>query len=469
MARGKKKEELTLEEKLEQALVPVEEQPYEVPENWCWVRLKEICEFERGITFPASSKERVETEDNRACLRTANIQDELEIDDLIYVNKGFMKNNDSKLVRKNDIIMSTANSRELVGKVSYVHNVIKPMTFGGFLLNIRAKKVLNKYLFYRLKFEFLTGKFRGESTQTTNIANINTKTLGNCYIPLPPLQEQQRIVEQIESLFAKLDEAKEKVQEVIDGYAIRETTILQKAVSGELTKGWREKNGISKKAWKVISLKECGNWFGGGTPAKSKNVYWDGGTIPWITSKDMKDRLVEDSLLHITQEGVNHSSAQYCDKPAVLFVMRSGILRRILPVCMVRVPFTVNQDLKAVIPEKIQLEYMYWACTAYEKDIRENCMKSGTTVESIEAKKLFEYELPLPDEREQKVIVGVIENLMCKEESAKQLAVQILKRIDIMKKSILAKVFRGELGTNNLEEESSVKLLKQILEQRKIK
>ena len=243
MARGKKKEELTLEEKLEQALVPVEEQPYEVPENWCWVRLKEICEFERGITFPASSKERVETEDNIACLRTANIQDELEIDDLIYVNKGFMKNNDSKLVRKNDIIMSTANSRELVGKVSYVHNVIKPMTFGGFLLNIRAKKVLNKYLFYRLKFEFLTGKFRGESTQTTNIANINTKTLGNCYIPLPPLQEQQRIVEQIESLFAKLDEAKEKVQEVIDGYAIRETTILQKAVSGELTKGWREKNG----------------------------------------------------------------------------------------------------------------------------------------------------------------------------------------------------------------------------------
>ena len=125
----------------------------------------------------------------------------------------------------------------------------------------------------------MTGKFRGESTQTTNIANINTKTLGNCYIPLPPLQEQQRIVEQIESLFAKLDEAKEKVQEVIDGYAIRETTILQKAVSGELTKGWREKNGISKKAWKVISLKECGNWFGGGTPAKSKNVYWDGGTI----------------------------------------------------------------------------------------------------------------------------------------------------------------------------------------------
>ncbi len=144
-------------------------------------------------------------------------------------------------------------------------------------------------------------------------------------------------------------------------------------------------------------------------------------------------------------------------------------MRRILPVCMVKVPFTVNQDLKAVIPEKIQLEYMYWACTAYEKDIRENCMKSGTTVESIEAKKLFEYELPLPDEREQKVIVGVIENLMCKEESAKQLAVQILKRIDIMKKSILAKVFRGELGTNNLEEESSVKLLKQILEQRKIK
>lgn len=240
MARGKKKEELTIEEKLERALVLVEEQPYEVPGNWCWVRIKEICEFERGITFPASAKENEETKDNIACLRTANIQDELEIDDLIYVNKEFMKNNDLKLVRKDDIIMSSANSRELVGKVSYVRDLVKPMTFGGFVLNIRAKKVLSKYLFYLLKFQFLTGKFRGESTQTTNIANINTKTLGNHCFPLPPLEEQKRIVERIENLFAKLDEVEEKLEDSIRICNERRNAILQKAYSGALTEKWRQ-------------------------------------------------------------------------------------------------------------------------------------------------------------------------------------------------------------------------------------
>lgn len=77
MAKAKKKEALSLEEKLEQALVLVDEQPYKVPENWCWTRIREICEFERGITFPASAKEHELTEENIACLRTANIQEEL--------------------------------------------------------------------------------------------------------------------------------------------------------------------------------------------------------------------------------------------------------------------------------------------------------------------------------------------------------------------------------------------------------
>lgn len=177
----------------------------------------------------------------------------------------------------------------------------------------------------------------------------------------------------------------------------------------------------------------------------------------------MKEKWIEDSMLHITQAGVDNSSANYSDKPAVLFVMRSGILRRVFPVCMVKMPFTVNQDLKAVIPENIQQEYLYWVCTAYEKDIRDNCMKSGTTVESIEVKKLQDYEIPLPTEEEQIEIVRIIEELSGKEEAVKYLAEGIVDKIEMMKKSILAKAFRGELGTNNLDEENAVELLKRIV------
>lgn len=99
MARGKKAAKaLTLEEKLEQALVPEEEQPYVIPENWCWCRIGNISDMERGITFPASAKEYELTETNIPCLRTANIQEELVIDDLLYIDRNYIKNNSSKYV-----------------------------------------------------------------------------------------------------------------------------------------------------------------------------------------------------------------------------------------------------------------------------------------------------------------------------------------------------------------------------------
>ena len=174
MARAKKEAALTPEERLQAALVPDWEWPYKLPKNWCWTRIGMVSNFERGITFPAAAKEAAPTEDNIPCLRTANVQENLEIDDMIYVNRDFMKGNIAKLVRENDIIMSSANSRELVGKSSLVTHIPFPMTFGGFVLNIRAKEMSSKYLFYFLRHEFLAGKFIGESSQTTNIANINT-------------------------------------------------------------------------------------------------------------------------------------------------------------------------------------------------------------------------------------------------------------------------------------------------------
>lgn len=256
MARAKKEAALTPEERSQAALVPDWEWPYKLPENWCWTRIGMVSNFERGITFPAAAKEAAPTEDNIPCLRTANVQENLEIDDMIYVNRDFMKGNIAKLVRENDIIMSSANSRELVGKSSLVTHIPFPMTFGGFVLNIRAKEMSSKYLFYFLRHEFLAGKFIGESSQTTNIANINTTTLGNYEIPLPPLPEQQRIVDRIESLFAKLDEAKEKAQAVVDSFETRKAAILHKAFTGELTAKWREEHGVGMESWEQCSLSD---------------------------------------------------------------------------------------------------------------------------------------------------------------------------------------------------------------------
>lgn len=459
----KKKTALTIEERLQQALVPAEEQPYEVPENWVWVRLGDVCGFERGITFPSSAKQNERDDKNIPCLRTANVQDELELNDLIYVNKKYYKNNIDKLIRENDIIMSTANSRELVGKTSFVYKVEYPMIFGGFVMALRANKLLSKFLFYYLRLEFLLGRFRGESTQTTNIANISSSVLGEYIFPLPPLSEQQRIVERIEELFAKLDEAKERLQEVADSFAVRKAAILHKAFTGELTKQWRRKNGVSDESWEERKLGEVGSWLGGGTPSTSREEYWENGNILWITSKDMKSTVIEDTLMKVNEIGVKNSSANYIEKPALLVVMRSGILRRTFPVAMVKKPFTVNQDLKAIIPDEDDLEFLYWMLLSNEQRILNTCMKNGTTVESINSNALKDLTFKCPTLPEQHEIVRLIDDLLARERTAQQAAEQALASIDLMKKSVLARAFRGELGTNKASEASALELLRQVL------
>ena len=470
MAKAKKKEALSLEEKLEQALVLVDEQPYKVPENWCWTRIREICEFERGITFPASAKEHELTEENIACLRTANIQEELEVEDLLYVNKSYMKDNEAKLVRKDDIIMSSANSRELVGKASYVYDVNEPMTFGGFVLNIRAKKILSKYLFYMLRYEFLSGRFMGESTQTTNIANINTTTLGNYCFPLPPLAEQQRIVEQIESLFSKLDEAKDKAQFVVESYESRKKAILHNAFEGLYSAEWRKKNKCSIDDWRDTKINEVcipragyafdskkfttdgfqiirmGNLYAGKLDLSRSPVFYD--------RNDVDDSILKRSLVH--------------DGDILLTLTGTKYKRDYgYAVCIEGNPeLLVNQRILCLTPtEKIERDYLlYYLRSEIFRDIFFSNETGGVNQGNVSSKFVENIEIKLPSIDEQKEISRILRTVLDNEEQAKDTAEYVIEQIDIIKKSILAKAFRGELGTNNPEEESSIALLKEMLE-----
>ena len=186
---------------------PCDNSHYEnLPQGWVKLRLGDVCSFERGITFPSSAKCTIKQPGMIACIRTANVQDNLELDDLWYVGNEYIKGNTEKLVRKNDIIMSSANSRELVGKVSYVHDISEQTTFGGFVLNIRAKEgVLPFYLFLMLKNLYLKGYHLTIATQTTNIANLNTKILSNIEVLLPPLTEQKRIINSVTNILANIE------------------------------------------------------------------------------------------------------------------------------------------------------------------------------------------------------------------------------------------------------------------------
>ena len=460
MARGKKKETLTPEERLQAALVPESEQPYKVPRNWCWVRVSSVCEFERGITFPASAKEKEPTNTNIPCLRTANVQDELEIDDLIYVDKAYMKGNEAKLVQKDDIIMSSANSRELVGKTSYVHDVPFPMTFGGFVLTIRAKTIISKYLFYFLRLEFLSGHFMGESTQTTNIANINTTKLGGYALSCPPLAEQQRIVDRIESLFARLDEAKQKAQDALDSFETRKAAILHRAFTGELTAQWRKEHGVGMESWKEETLESvCYSIFDGDhmPPPKSEQG------IPFLVISNVNTG-------HLSFENTRFVPESYYEalsdtrKPEYGDVLYTLVGSYGIPVIVDREhPFCFQRHMALLKPKNIDSYYLWYILQSREMFEKATQIATGTAQLTVPIKGLRQLKFNCASANEQGEIVRILDDLLAKEQQAKDAAEGVLEQIDLIKKAILTRAFRGELGTNDPSEESAVELLKQVL------
>lgn len=452
----KKKTALTIEERLQQALVPAEEQPYEVPENWVWVRLGAVCSFERGITFPSSAKQSEKDEENIPCLRTANVQDELDLDNLIYVNKKYYKNNNDKLVREHDIIMSTANSRELVGKTSFVYNVDNPMIFGGFVMALRANRILSKFLFYYLRLEFLLGRFRGESTQTTNIANISSSALAEYTFPLPPLSEQQRIVERIEELFAKLYEAKERLQEVADSFAVRKAAILHKAFTGEL---------IGKQVTELVSLENLVDLIKIGPFGSSlhESDYIENG-IPLVNPKHIvQQRIVPQSKISISDEKAEELSS-YKLKENDIVLGRRGEMGRCAPISNREENWICGTGSMIIRLKKEYDAKLYSLILGSQATVTylENSAV-GSTLKNLNEKIVRKIPVPQFSSEEQHEIVRLIDDLLARERAAQQAAEQALASIDLMKKSILARAFRGELGTNKASEASALELLKQVL------
>jgi type I restriction enzyme S subunit len=490
------KQDYNAEELLEQALVPEDKQPYKVPENWVWTRINTICNFERGITFPASAKIDEMADGLIPCLRTANIQTQLVTDDLIYVDRSYIKNNLNKIVRLDDIIMSSANSRELVGKTSYVDFVDVEMTFGGFVLTIRAKKILSKYLFNMLRLEFLSGNFMGESTQTTNIANINTTILGNYAFPLAPLDEQQRIVDRIESLFVKLDQAKELAQNALVTFENRKSRITGMAIKGDLTQRWRANNN-RLNAEEELNVIKIGKKY---KYDINETVEFEiPNTWCWVRLGDLIELLADyhaNGSYEVLKENVElldipdyacmirttnfeknnfNSLMKYISKHAYEFMSKSklygdeilinkiGNAGSVYLMPRINRPASLAMNLFMLrLSEKVLPKYIYYHLTTVfsENDISQ--FVRGVTTKSIDKKSINSIKIALPPLKEQKEIVRILDRLLEKEQKAKELC-DVIEKFDLMKKAILSRAFRGELGTNDPGDESAVELLKSCL------
>jgi type I restriction enzyme, S subunit len=214
----------------------------ELPLGWKRVRLEDICQLVRGVTFPTTVKRYEYAPGAIACLRTTNVQRTTEWDDLWYIPEVHVKN-EEQFVQETDILISTANSYELVGKVSWVGKPPVRATLGAFISLLRAYSGVDPaFLFSQMSSDKVQQTIREMASTTTNISNVSGAKLKELNVCLAPIAEQVRIVAKLEELLSDLDAGVAELKAAQAKLGQYRQSLLKAAVDGSLTAEWRKKN-----------------------------------------------------------------------------------------------------------------------------------------------------------------------------------------------------------------------------------
>lgn len=443
MAKAKKQEK-PIEQRLEEALVLYEKTPYELPKNWCWVKLEDLTNITAGGT-PARNNHRYWDNGQIPWVKISDLSGKYVETTEERITQLGLDNSSAKIFKKGTILYTIFAT---IGEVAILN--IDAATNQA-IAGITCKEPYNlDYMYYVLLVlkDLLVSKAKGVAQ-----VNINQSILKETPIPLASIEEQKRIVEIIEKQFAKLDEARDLIQKSLDSFADRKFAILHKAFTGELTKQWRENNG------RAFSFKR--KTFDEVAKIKSNLVepseYLDMPHIAPDCIEKFTGKLI--GYKTIREDGV-FSPKHRCYKNEILYSkIRPNLSKLIIAefdcLCSADMyPIEANENVKYLFYAMLSSEFLEQASNAGSRSV----------LPKINQKELSRLFIDIPNIDEQEEIVRILDSIFEKEDKSKEL-IDILDKIDEMKKSILARAFRGQLGTSNPTDEPATDLLRKILEQ----
>ena len=418
-----------------------DEKPFDIPDSWEWVRLEEIGSIIGGGTPKTQIIEYWDgtipwiTPADMKCIGKYAKRGKRNISSL-----GLQKSS-AQLMPKGTVLFS---SRAPIGYIAIADNDIS--TNQGFKSIVPFDMRCNEYIYYCLQARISDIKHRASGT---TFKEISGGEFGKTMIPLPPLDEQHRIIARIEELQPDID-AYDKAHTELRTIEQRfpddmKKSLLQYAIEGKLVpqrkeegtardllaeiRAEKEKLIKAKKikktkplpeitddekpfeipdSWEWVRLEEIGSVIGGGTPKTKIIEYWDG-TIPWITPADMKfiGKYAKGGKRNISSLGLQKSSAQLMPKGTVLFSSRAPIGY----IAIADNDISTNQGFKSIVPFDMRCnEYIYYCLQARINDIKHRA--SGTTFKEISGAEFGKTMIPFPPLAEQHRIVARIEELL---------------------------------------------------------
>lgn len=423
----------------------------EVPDKWQIKSLSDLVDIKRGISWSNDQEVPEGTPDAYPVLGIPNVQEKLELSDIRFIHGVDPKKAQSVLAKKGWALMVGSNGNpKRVGNCVYI-NETGSYLFASFLLGLHPidSKVLQSEFMFRLLWSEPIQKSISDSVQgSTGLKNISVKMLRDEQVLLPPLSEQKKIAEILESM----DDAIVKTESVIAQTQRVKLGLLQQLLTRGIghTKFKQSPLGEIPESWEIKTLADTGKWSGGGTPSKQNPNFWVG-SIPWVSPKDMKAKVITETEDYISNEAIQGSATSLLPKGTILIVTRSGILRHTLPIAIAGVDLAVNQDLKTIqVCSPFLMKFVfYWLQSNSEKILKE-CSKEGTTVESIETDTFKKFLITMPPKDEQQKIISIIDSLQNFDEAE----IQKLKFLRTIKSGLMSDLLTGrvrvKVDTNTL-------------------
>ena len=334
------------------------------------------------------------------------------------------------------------------------------------LLNQRVCKleVIDRTLYNDSFLEYVVQPYLDEVNKFTSavtVKHLSSRTVAELPIPLPSLAEQTRIVDVIEEHFSRIDAAESAAQTALVRLDTLRRAILTAAFSGHLVEHLnprRTSDGLPED-WHISTIGDTFKIVGGSTPRTDNPEYWDG-EIPWLTPDDLSRHdgiLVSNGRRFITEKGFQSTSTHMLPKDSILFSSRAPIGY----IAIAANPLCTNQGFKSLIPAKgILPRYTYWFLRNSTPTIQD--MGSGTTFKEISKKRLAVVPFSFPPIEHQYQIVTAIEEQFSRIDAATASLKRCLQRCAVLRRSILAAAFSGQLVEQDPSDEPASVLLERI-------
>lgn len=338
-----------------------------------------------------------------------------------------------------------------VGKVAIVSGLEGKASLNSGVLLIRTNPDFDKrFLFWVLQSEEFWTWFRLKNAGNSTIIHLYQGDFAEFSYTFPNTAEQRAIADFLDSQCAKIDSVIADIEKQIETLQKYKKSLITEAVTKGLERSVPMKDsgiewiGKIPKHWNINKTRYLASLCSGATPSKDVYTYWEG-NIPWVSSQEVKSDIITDTSLHISEEAIRSCSTKLMPAGTLVMVVRSGILQHTIPVALLGVPATINQDIKAFVfkPEMIPAYYKYYI--QGENDALLNVLiKDKTTVESIDNNLLLSLRIMVPPIQEQKDIVNYLDERCSKINSIISDKQEQLDAIIQHKKSLIYEYVTGK-------------------------